>query len=82
MVILDEHTAALSVPEQNKVLELSRQLASQGVAVVYITHNMDDVMRVTNRIAVMYRGKKAGELITKDTTQTEVVHMIMTGRAN
>lgn len=42
MVILDEPTAARSVPQQNKVLELTRQLASQGVAVVYITNNMDD----------------------------------------
>lgn len=80
MVILDEPTAALSVPEQNKVLELTRQLASQGVAVVYITHNMDDVMRVTDRIAVMYRGRKAGEIMTKDTTQKDIVHTIMTGR--
>lgn len=82
MVILDEPTAALSVPEQNKVLELTRQLASQGVAVVYITHNMDDVMRVTDRLAIMYRGRKAGELLTRDTKQKDVVHMIMTGRAD
>lgn len=36
----------------------SNGFASQGVAVVYITHNMGDVMRVTDRIAVMYRGRK------------------------
>jgi simple sugar transport system ATP-binding protein len=80
LVILDEPTAALSVPEQNKVLELTRQLASQGVAVIYITHNMDDVMRVTDRIAVLYRGRKAGELRTADTNQNEIVHLIMAGK--
>jgi ABC-type sugar transport system ATPase subunit len=64
MVILDEPTAALSVPERSEVLELTRQLATQRVAVIYITHNMDDVVRVPDRIAVMHRGRKAGEVIT------------------
>lgn len=79
MVILDEPTAALSVPEQNKVLELARRLANQNVAVVYITHNMNDVMAVTDRIAVLYRGGLVGELQTKDTNQQEIVSMIMSG---
>jgi len=80
LVILDEPTAALSVPEQNKVLELTRSLANQNVAVIYITHNMDDVMRVSDRIAVMHRGRKAGELTTSRTTQKEIVHAIMSGQ--
>ncbi|CAD6554144.1 ATP-binding cassette domain-containing protein [Paraburkholderia metrosideri] len=80
LVILDEPTAALSVPEQNKVLELTRSLANQGVAVIYITHNMSDVLAVTDRIAVMYRGLKAGELITAQTSQGEIVEMIMSGK--
>jgi ABC-type sugar transport system ATPase subunit len=80
LVILDEPTAALSVPEQNKVLELTRQLADQGVAVIYITHNMADVLRVTDRIAVLYRGRKAGELTTSQTNQKEIVNLIMSGQ--
>lgn len=80
LVILDEPTAALSVPEQNKVLELARRLAAQDVAVVYITHNMNDVMAVTDRIVVLYHGRLAGELITKQTSQNEIVQMIMSGR--
>lgn len=80
LVILDEPTAALSVPEQNKVLSLTRQLASQGVAVLYITHNMGDVMQVTDRIAVLYRGRKAGEMRTAKTTEKEIVHVIMSGQ--
>jgi simple sugar transport system ATP-binding protein len=79
LVILDEPTAALSVPEQNKVLSLTRQLASQGVAVLYITHNMGDVMQVTDRIAVLYRGRKAAEMRTSETNQKEIVHLIMSG---
>jgi ABC-type sugar transport system ATPase subunit len=79
MVILDEPTAALSVPEQNKVLELAQRLANGGVAVVYITHNMNDVLAVTNRIAILYRGRMAGELVTKETNRNEIVGMIMSG---
>jgi len=81
LVILDEPTAALAVPEQRKVLELTRKLASEGVAVVYITHNMLDVLEVSDRIAVMHRGRKAGELMTAQTNQTEIVEMIMSGQA-
>jgi len=80
LVVLDEPTAALAVPEQRKVLELTRKLADEGVAVVYITHNMLDVLEVSDRIAVMYRGRKAGELETGQTSQTEIVEMIMSGR--
>ena len=77
LVILDEPTAALSVPEQQKVLSLSRQLASQGVAVIYITHNILDVMAVTDRLAILHRGRKAAEVATKDTTEHEIVSLIM-----
>ena len=70
LVILDEPTAALSVPEQRKVLSLVRQLASQGVAVVYITHNILDVIAVTDRLAILHRGRKAGEIRTKDVQRT------------
>jgi ABC-type sugar transport system ATPase subunit len=59
---------------------MTRSLSSQNVAVIYITHNMDDVMRVSDRIAVMHRGRKAGELTTRKTTQNEIVHAIMSGQ--
>jgi len=77
LVILDEPTAALSVPEQRKVLSLTRQLASEGIAVIYITHNILDVLAVTDRVAVLHRGRKAAELRTKDTTEHEIVSLIM-----
>lgn len=77
MVILDEPTAALSVPEQRKVLALARQLASQNVAVIFITHNILDVLAVTDRIAILHRGSKAAELLTKETNEHEIVSLIM-----
>jgi ABC-type sugar transport system ATPase subunit len=77
LVILDEPTAALSVPEQRKVLSLVRQLASQGVAVIYITHNILDVIAVTDRLAILHRGRKAAEIRTKDSNEHEIVSLIM-----
>jgi ABC-type sugar transport system ATPase subunit len=77
LVILDEPTAALSVPEQRKVLTLARQLASQGVAVIYITHNILDVLAVTDRLAILHRGRKSAEVFTKGSSELEIVSLIM-----
>ena len=77
LVILDEPTAALSVPEQRKVLALTRELAAQGVAVIYITHNILDVIAVTDRLAILHRGQKAAETATKDCNEHEIVSLIM-----
>ena len=67
MVIMDEPTAALGVTEQRKVLTLVRTLCDQGVPVIIISHNMQDVFAVADRIVVMRRGKKVGELIAAKT---------------
>jgi ABC-type sugar transport system ATPase subunit len=77
LVILDEPTAALSVPEQRKVLKLARQLASQGVAVIFITHNILDVIAVTDRLAILHRGQNAAEIMTRDSNEHEIVSLIM-----
>ncbi|HTO67645.1 MAG TPA: ATP-binding cassette domain-containing protein [Bradyrhizobium sp.] len=77
LVILDEPTAALSVPEQRKVLSMTRQLAAQGVGVIYITHNILDVIAVTDRLVILHRGQKAAEVMTKDSNEHEIVSLIM-----
>jgi ABC-type sugar transport system ATPase subunit len=77
LVILDEPTAALSVPEQRKVLVLARQLAAQDVAVIFITHNILDVLAVTDRLVILHRGTKAAELMTSQTDEHEIVSLIM-----
>jgi ABC-type sugar transport system ATPase subunit len=77
LVILDESTAALSVPEQRKVLALARQLAASGVAVIFITHNILDVLAVTDRLVILHRGTKAAELMTSQTNEHEIVSLIM-----
>jgi simple sugar transport system ATP-binding protein len=77
LMIMDEPTAALGVPEQLKVLELIRTLSGQGVPVILISHNMQDVFAVADRAIVMRRGSKAGEVKISDTSENEVVSLMV-----
>jgi ABC-type sugar transport system ATPase subunit len=77
LMIMDEPTAALGVPEQRKVYELVRTLRERGVPVIIISHNLQDVFAVADRIVVMRRGRKVGELITSESTTDEVVGLIV-----
>ncbi len=79
VMIMDEPTAALGVPEQRRVFDLVRTLRDRGVPVLIISHNIQDVMQVSDRIVVMRRGLKVGELVTRDTDVNEVVALIVGG---
>ncbi len=81
LVIMDEPTAALGVPEQRKVLKLVRTICEQGVPVILISHNMQDVFAVADRVVVMRRGKKVGELTASKTTPDEVVSLMVGAEA-
>ncbi len=77
LMIMDEPTAALGVAEQRKVLELARTLRDRGVAVIMVSHNMQDVFAVADRIVIMRRGRKAGERMVSDTNVDEVVGLMV-----
>jgi ABC-type sugar transport system ATPase subunit len=77
LMIMDEPTAALGVPEQRKVLRLVRTLCDQGVPVIIITHNMQDVFAVATRIVVLRRGKKVGERMVDQTSPDEIVSLMV-----
>jgi ABC-type sugar transport system ATPase subunit len=81
MVIMDEPTAALGVPEQRKVLTLVRTLSDQGVPVIILRHNMQDIFAGADRIVGLRRGKKGGELLAKQTTPDEVVSLMVGAEA-
>ncbi|KAA2254936.1 sugar ABC transporter ATP-binding protein [Solihabitans fulvus] len=81
VVLLDEPTAALGVAQTRQVLDLVRRLAEQGLGVVLISHNMNDVFEVADRIATLYLGRMAAELPTKDVTHSQVVELITAGRS-
>jgi len=76
VVILDEPTAALGVAQTEQVLNMVERLASQGVAVVIISHNLADVFKVADYISVLYLGTMVAEVRTADTSYDDVVGYI------
>ena len=79
LVIMDEPTAALGVTQTELVLSLIEQLASRGIAVLVVSHNLTDVFRVANRIAVLYLGKLASVGPASDYDTASVVDLMTTG---
>jgi ABC-type sugar transport system ATPase subunit len=77
LMIMDEPTAALGVPEQIKVLELVRLLKSRGIPVILISHQLQDIFAVADRVVVMRRGSKVGERIASATDGSEIVGLMI-----
>lgn len=82
VVLLDEPTAALGVAQTKQVLDLVRRLADQGLGVVLISHNMNDVLQVADRVCAMYLGRIAADVpITRETRREFLVELITAGRS-
>ena len=79
VLIMDEPTAALGVPEQRKVMALIQRLKTQNVAVIFISHNLGDIFAVADRILVLRRGVKAGERRIGETDGDEIVKLMVGG---
>lgn len=79
VVIMDEPTAALAVREVQGVLDLIRQLRREKIGVILISHRLNDVLAVTDRIVVLQHGRAAANLITARTSMAEVVSAIVGG---
>ena len=77
VLILDEPTAALAVREVNEVLELIRRLRNEGVGVIFISHRLQDVMAVCDRLVFMSEGRNVAERRTSETTLEEVIQLIV-----
>ena len=77
VLIMDEPTSALAVGEVEAVLALIGRIKATGVAVVLITHRLQDLFRVCDRLAVMYEGRKVAERGTRATGLEELVRLIM-----
>jgi ABC-type sugar transport system ATPase subunit len=77
LMIMDEPTNNLGVPEQHKVIELIRTLRDQGVPVILITHTLPDVFAVSDRLIVMHRGRKVTEKRTAETDAHELVQYMV-----
>ena len=81
LVILDEPTAALGVAQTEQVLNLVRRLADNGLGVILISHNMNDVQAVADDIACLYLGRLAAQVDKTSVSSQQVVELITTGRS-
>ncbi|MDE2456473.1 MAG: sugar ABC transporter ATP-binding protein [Burkholderiales bacterium] len=77
LVILDEPTAALAIKEVGKVLDLIRSLKEHGVAVIIISHRMDDIFYACDRVMALFQGTNFAEARLADTNRNEVIGWIM-----
>ena len=81
LVIMDEPTAALGVSQTALVLDLIERLASRGIAVLVISHNLTDVFQVADRLAVLYLGRLVSSGPLSDYDTNSAVHWMTTGGA-
>jgi ABC-type sugar transport system ATPase subunit len=79
LVIMDEPTAALGVTQTAQVLELIRRLRDRGLAVMVVSHNLNDVFQVADRIAVLYLGRMVAEDVASNFDRQSVVEYMTTG---
>ncbi len=79
LLIMDEPMAALGVDEGRKVLELISELRTRGLAVLIISHNLEHVFSVADRICVMKNGRIVGVVKTAESSHDRIVHMIVSG---
>lgn len=79
LLILDEPTATLTQTEVDDLFKIMEDLRQKGIGMIYISHRMDEITRISDRVSVMRDGEYIGTLITKDTTKDEIVKM-MVGR--
>jgi D-xylose transport system ATP-binding protein len=80
VLIMDEPTAALGPEETRKVGALISELARQGIGVILISHDINDVFDLASRLAVMKNGRLVGAARTSDVTKEEVLAMIIAGK--
>ena len=79
VIVFDEPTAALTESEINELFVIIDDLRQKGVGITYISHRMDEIARITDRVTVMRDGEYVGTVNTKDTTKDEIIAM-MVGR--
>ena len=79
VIVFDEPSAALTESEIDELFKIIKDLRSKGLGIVYISHRMDEIKVITDRVTVMRDGGYVGTLITKDSTKNDIINM-MVGR--
>ena len=79
LLVLDEPTAALTLPEVEELFKIMGELKEKGIGMIYISHRMDEITRISDRVTVMRDGEYVGTVDTAGTTRDDIVKM-MVGR--
>ncbi|MDO4647731.1 MAG: sugar ABC transporter ATP-binding protein [Eubacteriales bacterium] len=79
IIIMDEPTSAISEKEADKLFEIIRKLRAEGKGIIYITHRMEEIFKIADRVMVMRDGKYIGTVKAAETTKEEIIKM-MVGR--
>ena len=79
VIVFDEPSAALTEAEIEELFKIIRDLRDKGLGIVYISHRMDEIKVITDRVTVMRDGTYVGTLITKECTKDDIINM-MVGR--
>ncbi|HZK40254.1 MAG TPA: ABC transporter ATP-binding protein [Atribacterota bacterium] len=79
ILIMDEPTAVLTPQESNTLFEILKRMTKEGKSIIFISHKLDEVMKISDRITVLRKGKLAGTVNTKEINQKELA-MMMVGR--
>lgn len=80
LVILDEPTSALSADAARRVIELVKTLRDEGISVLLISHSLEEIFSLTDRITVLHTGKRVETVHREDVTEDEVVEMMISGK--
>ena len=80
ILIMDEPTAALGPQETAQVADLIKQLKAAGISIFLISHDINDVFDLADRVAVMKNGQMVGTAATGDVTKDDVLGMIILGK--
>lgn len=76
-LVLDEPTASLPADEVERLFSALRQLKRQGVGMIYVSHRLDEIFEIADRVVVLRNGRLVGESAVKETTPDELVHLIV-----
>lgn len=79
IIVFDEPTAALTESEIEELFKIINDLKSKGIGIIYISHRMDEIKIITDRVTVMRDGEYVGTLISKECTKEDIISM-MVGR--
>ena len=77
IIIMDEPTSSLTPVEAEKLFAIIADLKATGIAIVYISHRFEEILRITDRITVMRDGRYVGDLVTKETNHDQLVSMMI-----